>query len=79
MKNYRYLFAHLFNKEADCDNPNDPVVREIEDIAKKNKLSVVFNKMGEYEGGAAVMPPPNQVTVTLSQGADNKWRIFAAG
>jgi hypothetical protein len=30
-------------------------------------------------GGACVMPPENQVNVTLMQGHDNKWRVFSAG
>lgn len=77
MRNYSYLFEQFKNREVCLEDKQDTVVAEMENIAATNGLSIVFNKMGE-EGGACVMPPSNQVTVTLTQGADDKWRVYKA-
>lgn len=75
MKDYSYLFRKFEDKAVDTANSADPVATEIRKVAKDNGLTVKFNKVG-YGGGAAVMPPPNQVTISLTQGADHKWRVF---
>lgn len=77
MKNYSYLFDQFRNAVV-TDDKNDPVKEEITKVAKENGLTVRFQKFGQG-GGACVMPPDNQVNVTLTQGADNKWRVFMAG
>ena len=77
MKDYSYLFDQFKNAVV-TDDKNDAVKAEMSKVAKENGLTLRFNKMGQG-GGACVMPPPNQVGVTLTQGADNKWRVFSAG
>lgn len=73
-KDDSYLFEKFNFKVVDTKNPADPVATEMKKIAQDNGLSLVFNKVG-MGGGAAVMPPANQVTVNLVQGSDNKWRV----
>jgi hypothetical protein len=77
MKDYSYLFEQFHNAVV-TDDKNDAVKAEMNRVAKENGLTLKFNKLGQG-GGACVMPPPNQVNVTLTQGADNKWRVFDAG
>ena len=76
MKDYSYLFDHFRNAVV-TDDKNDPVKAEMNKVAEENGLTLRFNKLGQG-GGACVMPPSNQVSVTLTQGADNKWRVFDA-
>jgi hypothetical protein len=77
MRDYSYLFDQFKNAVVG-DDKTDPVKVEMNKIANDNGLVLKFNKMGQG-GGACVMPPSNQVNVTLTQGADNKWRVFMAG
>ncbi len=74
MKNYDYLFKK-FEDKVISDDANDPVKKDIKTIARENGLTVKFNKVGGGMGGACVMPPDNQVTINLTQGADDKWRV----
>lgn len=76
MKDYSYLFDQFRNAVV-TDDKNDPVKAEMNKVASENGLTLRFNKLGQG-GGACVMPPPNQVSVTLTQGADDKWRVFSA-
>ncbi|MEZ0260702.1 MAG: hypothetical protein ACAH80_06810 [Alphaproteobacteria bacterium] len=75
MRDYSYLFDQFKNKVVDTKDPQDPVAADIRKVAKENGLTVSFNKVGQG-GGACVMPPANQVTINLTQGADNKWRVY---
>ncbi|TAL27817.1 MAG: hypothetical protein EPN97_16330 [Alphaproteobacteria bacterium] len=77
MRDSSYLFEQFKNREV-TDAKDDPVKTEITEIAKKNGLTVKFNKVGQ-SGGACVMPPANQVTINLVQGHDNKWRVWGGG
>lgn len=76
MKNNGHLFS-AFIDQVVTDDDSDPVKKEIEKVANQNGLTVAFNKLG-VTGGATVVPPENQVTVTLAQGGDNKWRVLRA-
>lgn len=77
MKDRGYLFDQFRNCVVDRDNPKDPVVEQMTEIANKHNLVLDFFKINE-DGGAAVMPPDNQVTVSLLQGDDNLWRVRRA-
>lgn len=74
MRDYSYLFEQFNHKAVDTKDPADPVAAEMKKVAQENGLTLRFNKVGQG-GGAAVMPPHNQVTINLFQGADNKWRV----
>jgi hypothetical protein len=73
---HTYLFAQFANQALNPDDPNDPTAVEMRRIATENKLTVSFNKLGGDYGGACVMPPDNQVNVSLIKGMDNQWRVF---
>ena len=75
MKDYSYLFTDFEDQAVDTQNPDDPVAKRIQEVAKENGITVSFNKVGQ-SGGATVMPLPNSATVDLTKGADNKWRVF---
>lgn len=77
MRNSSYLFDQFKNAVV-TDAKDDPVKVEMTKIAEENGLTVRFQKFGK-SGGACVMPPHNQVNVTLMQGHDNQWRVFSAG
>lgn len=75
MKDYGYLFDH-FKNQVVTEQANDQTKTEIERVAQENGLTVVFNRVGDFsQGRAAVVPPENEVTVNLTQGADDKWRV----
>lgn len=70
-----YLFRAFEDVVVDPDDQNDVQAAEIRKIAAANGLTVKFNKVGAGFGGATVMPPANQVTISLFKGVDQKWRV----